>query len=138
MMTSDRPRPSTETVRVPSTPNGDCASLSRSGVTGGSALSTRKVERDGDDFILDASLVGELLDVQPSDVPALMQNGRTTSVCEMGVDADRGTFRLNLLYLGRHARLRVDSAGHILHRSIIDFGDAPRPRRRNKTIASDR
>ena len=134
-MTSDPPN---GIEAVPSSPQADSDALSRSGVTVGSAASPRKVERDRDDFFLDASLVGELLDVQASDVSALMQNGRITSVCETGADADRGTFRLNLFYLGRHARLRVDSAGHILHRSIIDFGEAPRPQRRNKTIASDR
>ncbi len=136
-MTSDPP---TSIKTAPSFPQLDSEPLSRcrSGVTDGSQQSPRKVERDGDEFVLDASLVGELLDVPPSDVPALMQNGRISGVCETGVDADQGTFRLNLFYLGRHARLRVDSAGHILHRSIIDFGDAPRLQRRNKTIASDR
>lgn len=130
--------PPTGIKTAPSSPQADSDAPSLSGVTAGSAASPRKIERDGEDFILDASLVGELLDVPADDVSALMQNGRITSVCETGVDADRSTFRLNLFYLGRHARLRVDSAGHILHRSIIDFGEAPRPQRRNKTIASDR
>ena len=134
-MTSDPP---TGIKTAPSSSQTDTDALNPSGTTAGSATSPRKIERDGDDFILDASLVGELLYVPASDVPALMQDGRITSVCETGVDADRGTFRLTLFYLGRHARLRVDSAGHILHRSIINFGDAPRLQRRNQTIASDR
>jgi hypothetical protein len=74
-------------------------------------------------------LIGELLGIPPVDVPALMRSGDITSVCESGVDADQGTFRLNLFYRGRHARLRVDPAGQILQRSIIDFGDRPRASR---------
>src|SRR6218665_2245574 len=81
-----------------------------------------KVERDGDSFTLDAALVGDLFDVSPVDVPMLMRSKSITSVCESGIDADRGTFRLNLFYRGRHARLRVGSEGQILHRSIINFG----------------
>ena len=131
-MTSDRR--TTETERIPSPPQTDYEALD---AAGGSAPSTLKpgtnVERNGDDFILDATLVGELLDVQPSEVAALMRNKRITSVCESGVDADRGTFRLNLFYLGRHARVRVDAAGHILHHSIIDFGDLTLPRRRRSS-----
>lgn len=95
------------------------------------------IERDGSGFTLDAALIGELLDVPPIDVPALMRSKSITSVCESGIDADRGTFRLNLFYHGRHVRLRVGSEGQILHRSIINFGERPLPPRRRQ-IASDR
>lgn len=84
-----------------------------------------QVERREDDFIVDASLVSELLDVPPIEVPALIRDRRITSVCERGTDSDDGLFRLNLFYRGRHARLRVDPAGRIVHRSVIDFGDRP-------------
>jgi hypothetical protein len=94
--------------------------------------SQAKIERDGNVFTLDAALVGELLDVPPADVPALMRNKSITSVCESGIDADRGTFRLNLFYHGRHVRLRVGSEGQILHRSIIDFSEPPLPLPRNR------
>ena len=89
-----------------------------------------KVVRDGNNFTLDAALVGELLHVPPAEVPALMRSKSITSVCESGIDADHGTFRLNLFYRGRHARLRVGSEGQILHRSVIDFGERPLPQRR--------
>jgi hypothetical protein len=94
------------------------------------------IERDGNGFTLDAALIGELLDVLPTDVPALMRSKSITSVCESGIDADRGTFRLNLFYHGRHVRLRVGSEGQILHRSIIDFGE--RPLQRGRRSASER
>ncbi len=94
------------------------------------------IERDGNGFTLDAALIGELLDVPPTDVPALMRSKSITSVCESGIDADRGTFRLNLFYHGRHVRLRVGSEGQILHRSIIDFGE--RSLQRGRRSASER
>ncbi|MGE3148262.1 MAG: DUF6522 family protein, partial [Pseudorhodoplanes sp.] len=73
-------------------------------------------------FMVDAALIGALLDVPAADVPALMRNGSITSTCETGIDADQGTFRLNLFHQARHVRLRVDPSGRILQRSIIDFG----------------
>jgi hypothetical protein len=93
------------------------------------AQTAMPVNRTEEDFLIDAALIGELLSIPPADVPALMRSGDVTSVCESGVEADQGTFRLNLFYRGRHARLRVDAAGHILQRSIIDFGDRPRTSR---------
>jgi hypothetical protein len=98
--------------------------------------SETKIERDGNSFTLDAALIGELLDVPPADVPALMRSKSITSVCESGIDADRGTFRLNLFYHGRHVRLRVGSEGQILHRSIINFGERPL-RSRQRQSASE-
>ena len=85
-------------------------------------------------FVLDAALIGELLDIPAADVAALMRSQTITSVCETGVDADEGTFRLNLFYGARHARLRVDATGRILQRSIIDFGQRPLPRARRAAV----
>jgi hypothetical protein len=79
-------------------------------------------------FVLDAALIGELLDIPAADVAALMRSRAITSVCEAGVDADQGTFRLNLFHGARRARLRVDATGRILQRSIIDLGQRPLPR----------
>ena len=107
---------------------------SRSAV--GNSNSETTIKRDGNGFTLDAALIGELLDVSPTDVPTLMRSKSITSVCESGIDADRGTFRINLFYHGRHVRLRVGSEGRILHRSIIDFGEGPLQRGRRS--ASDR
>lgn len=76
-------------------------------------------------FVVDADLIGELFGIPAADVPALMRSRTITSLCETGIDADQGMFRLNLFYRTRHVRLRVDAAGHILHRSVIDFGEPP-------------
>jgi hypothetical protein len=76
-------------------------------------------------FVIDATLVGDLLQVPASEVLALMQNRAITSLCERGVDVDQGLYRLNFYYRARHARLRVDTSGHVLQRSVIDFGERP-------------
>ncbi|HWV55097.1 DUF6522 family protein [Pseudorhodoplanes sp.] len=98
-----------------------------------SAIGRREtpIERDGNGFTLDAALIGELIDVPPADVPALMRSKSITCMCESGIDSDRGTFRINLFYHGRHVRLRIGSEDEILQRSTIDFGERPQRRRRS-------
>ncbi len=78
-------------------------------------------------FLIDASLLGELLHVLPDDVPFLMRNHAITSICERGIDIHQGEFRLSFFYRNRRARLSVDTSGRILKRSIIDFGERPLP-----------
>lgn len=84
---------------------------------------TTQIDRIDGDFLIDAALIGDLLDIPAAEVPALMRNKSITSVCERGIDADEGLFRLNFFYGSRHIRLRVDAAGRVLHRSTIDFGE---------------
>lgn len=128
------------TAAEPLSPPADCDSSGRSGpfaIPAASRDTEARVDRDGNDFILDASLIGELLGIEPGEVPALMRNRHITSICESGVDADSGTFRINLFYRGRHGRLRLDAAGRILHRSVIDFGERPRRQRKNAMPSAD-
>ncbi len=77
--------------------------------------------RDGE-IIVDAQFVGELLAIPASDVPALMRARAITSVCERGVDAHAGQYRLSFFYQEHLARLSVDGDGNILRRSSIDIG----------------
>jgi hypothetical protein len=81
-----------------------------------------QVEIRNADIVLDAALIGNLFDIPPADVPALMKTRAITSVCERGTDEDEGRYRLLFFYGSRRARLSVDSAGQILQRSVIDFG----------------
>jgi hypothetical protein len=83
------------------------------------------VEINDGNFVIDAAVVGDLLDVPAAEVPALMRNQAITSVCESGIDVDQGMFRLNFYYRTRHAKIRVDRSGNILQRSVIDFGKRP-------------
>ncbi len=85
------------------------------------------VEFSGGAFVVDAALIGELLHLPAADVPALMREGRITSVCERGAGEHEGEFRLTFFHRSRRARLTTDPAGRILRRSVIDFGDQPMP-----------
>src|SRR5690242_3916201 len=86
-----------------------------------------KVEIRGEEIVVDAQLLGDLLDIPPADVPALMRARSITSMCERGVDAHAGQYRLSFFYRNRRARLSVGGDGHILRQSAIDFGDRPLP-----------
>ena len=89
--------------------------------------SERAIEFSDNTFLVDAVLIGELLQVPASRVPALMRDGKITSACERGVDAHAGEFRLTFFYRNRRARLGTDPEGRILRKSVIDFGDRPIP-----------
>ncbi len=86
-----------------------------------------KVEIHGEEIVVDAQLLGELLDIPPAEVPALMRERSITSICERGVDAHVGQYRLSFFYRNRRARLSIDHYGHILNRSSIDFGERQLP-----------
>ena len=88
----------------------------------------QQVEIDGGDISVDAALLGQLLNVMPAEVPALMRAHAITSFCERGVDIHQGEFRLNFFYQNRRARVSVDTTGRILRRSVVDFGQHPLPR----------
>jgi hypothetical protein len=89
--------------------------------------SERAVEFSDNTFLVDAALVGELLRIPPTRVPAMMREGRITSACERGMDEHAGEFRLSFFYRNRRARVSTDLAGRILRRSAIDFGERPIP-----------
>lgn len=82
-----------------------------------------RLERTEEGFSIDASLLGELLDVSPSGVQALMRTNEITSICERGEGEHAGQYRLTFFYKGRRARLSVDESGQIIRRSIVDFGE---------------
>lgn len=78
-------------------------------------------------FCVDGAMLGGMLALQPADVPGLMREGAITSVCERGTDDHAGQYRLSFFYGSRRARLSIDESGHILRRSVIDFGTQPLP-----------
>jgi len=87
-----------------------------------------KIEFEAGGIVIDAALVGPLLNVAPADVPRLMREGAVTSLCEAGIDEHDGEHRLTFFYRGRRIRLQVAASGEVLGRSIIDFGDMDLPR----------
>jgi hypothetical protein len=81
---------------------------------------------DGD-IVVDAALIAEVLDIPLDDVRALMHAKAITSMCEKGVDAHEGEYRLSFFSRSRRAYLYVDAGGCVLRKSIIDFGKHPLP-----------
>lgn len=89
--------------------------------------SPRGIEVSDGTYVVDAALLGELLDIPASRVQILMREGAITSVCERGVDDNHGELRLSFFHRNRRARLSMDPTGRIIRRSIVDFGDRPSP-----------
>jgi len=87
-----------------------------------------QIEITDGDFLVDAGLLAELLGVNASDIPALMQTRAITSACERGTNEHSGRYRLSFFYGNRRARLSLDASGRVLNRSTIDYGDQPLPR----------
>ncbi|MEM5492992.1 DUF6522 family protein [Hoeflea sp. AS16] len=85
------------------------------------------IEIEDGGIVIDATLIGPLLNVAPEDVPKLMRDGAITSLCETGVGDDAGAYRLSFFYQGRRVRLQVSEAGEVLRRSSVDYGDIPLP-----------
>lgn len=83
------------------------------------------VERNEDGFVVDAGMLADAFGLSPRAVPALMREGKITSRCETGVDADAGTFRLTFFHAGRACRFTVDGAGAILKRTSFDAPSRP-------------
>jgi hypothetical protein len=88
-----------------------------------------QIEITGNEIVIDAKVLAPLLDVAAADVPELMRSQAITSICERGVDADEGHYRLSFFYRNRRVRLSVDQAGQILQRGTIDFGEQELPPR---------
>ena len=97
--------------------------------------SERAVEVSGDTFVVDATLIGELLRISAAQVPALMRDGEITSACERGLDEHEGEFRLTFFYRNIRARLGTDATGRIIRKTVIDFGDAEQVRKLNGPAA---
>lgn len=84
---------------------------------------------------IDATIVAEGLGVPPTLFLERLREGKITSACERGIDADDGRYRLTFFSESRRFRLVVAESGAIIQRSTIDFGDPPLP---NSTHRLDR
>lgn len=80
------------------------------------------IEPEEGGFCIDATLLGELLDVPPSEIPSLMRANRITGFCERGIAEDEGRHQITFFYKGRRARVSFDETGRALRRSVVDFG----------------
>lgn len=86
-----------------------------------SNVHSAQVEITDGDILIDAALLGELLNVIPAEIPVLMRANAITSLCERGVGAHQGEFRLSFFYRSCRARLNIDQAGHVLRHSVINL-----------------
>ena len=71
-------------------------------------------------FEVDAVTIAKVFGLDPAQLQEKMRAGEVTSLCEKGVDADAGRFRLTFRYAGRVLRLTVDAGGAILKQSTFD------------------
>jgi len=76
---------------------------------------------------LDARVLARGLGLDPASLQEFMREGKITSLCERGVDADLGRYRLTFFFGNRRLRLIVGQAGNVIRQSTIDFGDHPLP-----------
>ena len=75
------------------------------------------IERNGDDFVVPASLLGEAFGLDEAETREYMRDGTITSRCEVGHDEDEGRWRLSFRHKDRVFRLTVDAKGQILSRA---------------------
>ena len=78
-----------------------------------------EVEIGEDGFVVDAEVLAGAFGIEAPDVQMYMQTGIITSLCERGVDADKGRWRLTFYHGDRALRLTVDGLGNILARSTF-------------------
>lgn len=88
-----------------------------------------RVEITEGDILVDAILLAPLLDVPAAHLPDMMRKQTIRSMCERGVDAHEGQFRLTFFYRNRRVRLSVDSTGRVIQRTTLNFGDRDLPPR---------
>ena len=75
-------------------------------------------------FEVDASVIATAFGIDPATLQARMRAGEVTSMCEAGVDADLGRFRLTFRHAGRALRLTVNADGEVLMRAMFPVGVA--------------
>jgi hypothetical protein len=85
---------------------------------------------------IDATIIGKGVGIDPSLVQARMREGKITSLCERGVNADIGRYRLTFFFENRRFRLVIDEDGKVIQSSTVDFGDTELPTSMRKPGAS--
>ena len=76
-----------------------------------------QVERVGSSFVVSAALLAHSFKMTEDRIRQAMRDGSLTSICEAGVAADAGRWRLTFRHAGRACRFTVDEAGTILSTS---------------------
>ena len=85
------------------------------------------VEFEDRTLCIDAAVIGQGLNVEPSLVQVRMREGKITVLCERGVDEDAGRYRMTFFHENRRFRLVVDEEGNAIQLSTVDFGNHQLP-----------
>jgi len=85
------------------------------------------VVRQGDAFVVDASLLGGAFGLTVEQVRAAMARGEITCHCEAGIDVDAGRWRLTFRRGALAFRMIVTGEGRILARGTRRLGFSPKP-----------
>ena len=86
-----------------------------------------KVERNGADFVVPATLLAEAFGMTENEVREVMRDGTLTSICEAGVGSDAGRWRLTFRHANLACRYTVDQAGTILSTSRFPVRERSSP-----------
>jgi Family of unknown function (DUF6522) len=90
---------------------------------GGEVLSMSEIAIQDGAIEIEASIVAQGLELEPSSIQSLMRKGQITCLSECGVNENAGRYRLTFFHKSRRFRLIVDGSGTIIQRSITNFGD---------------
>jgi hypothetical protein len=86
----------------------------------------KRIERDGEGFVIPADLLAEAFRMTEDDVRIAMRDGTLTSRCEAGEGEDAGRWRLTFRHADRACRFTLDATGAILTRSRFPMQSPPR------------
>jgi hypothetical protein len=82
------------------------------------------VEFESDGICVDATVIAGGLGLDPASVPLGMQRGEIKAICERGVGADDGLYRLTFLRSSYRVQLIVANDGNVRKRSTFAAGNA--------------
>lgn len=88
-----------------------------------------KIEFEDGAICVEARIIADGFRLEPAEVRTLMRESKITSLCERGIDADAGRFRLTFFHGQRRLRLVADESGTIIERMTDDAANAKRRHR---------
>lgn len=89
-----------------------------------------RIEFEDGAICVEARIIADGFHLEPAEVQALMRESKITSLCERGMGADAGRFRLTFFHGQRRFRLLADESGTIIERMTDDAANVKRRHRR--------
>jgi len=80
------------------------------------------VQFENNALSVDAAVIGQGLGLSPLVVQASIRDGKLTAVCERGIEADAGRYRLSFFLENRRFPPVVDENGNAIQHSTDHFG----------------